>query len=293
VRRKRKAAQPVRLAVLLGGVSTLAVFFGPVGVAHGGRALRRHSRSHTRVQAHPVPPDPLATPAIRRYLAGRDGSVSVAVEDLADPIGYLEWDYNPNARYQTASIVKADILETLLHRYRGPLTGSAAAIATDMIEDSDNDDATDLWNLADGASGVAAYNQIAGITRTSPNVAGYWGETLTTATDQVKLLAQLALPSNVLTTAARRYQLDLMEHIDPGQDWGVSGGVPHGVSVALKNGWLPLSSDSDWEVNSIGRVNGDGRWYLIAVLTAHDPGEEYGIDTIEHVSALIYQDLKP
>ena len=56
---------------------------------------------------------------------------------------------------------------------------------------------------------------------------------------------------------------------------------------------VPLSSDSDWEVNSIGRVNGDGRWYLIAVLTAHDPGEEYGIDTIEHVSALIYQDLKP
>jgi Beta-lactamase enzyme family len=291
VRWTPRAARPIRLAALLGGVSTLAVLLGPVGVAQGGRAVRRYARLHAQARAHPVPADPLATPAIRRYLAGRDGSVSVAVEDLADPIGYLEWDYNPDARYQTASIVKADILETLLHRYRGPLTGSAADIATGMIEDSDNDDATDLWNLADGASGVAAYNQIAGIDRTSPNLA--WGETLTTASDQVKLLAQLALPSNVLTTAARRYQLDLMEHIDPGQDWGVTGGVPHGVSVALKNGWLPLSSDSDWEVNSIGRVNGDGRWYLIAVLTAHDPGEEYGIDTIEHVSALIFQDLKP
>jgi hypothetical protein len=305
VRWKPRAAQPFRLAILLGGVSTLVLLLGPVGVAHGGRTMRRHLRPHTRAHARATaapgrrstvpttPQDPLATAAIRRYLAGRSGSVSIALEDLADPFGYIEWDFNPNARYQTASIVKADILETLLHHYGGPLTGSAAGVATGMIEDSDNDDATDLWNLADGATGVTAYNSVIGLTHTAPNAYGYWGETLTTAADQVKLLTQLVLPSRLLTTAARRYQLDLMEHVEPGQDWGVSGGVPKGVSVALKNGWLPLSSDSDWEVNSIGRVNGDGRWYLIAVLTAHDPGEEYGIDTIDHVSSLVYQGLKP
>ncbi len=285
--------------MLLGAVTTLLVFLGVPDFAHGSRTTRAHLRSRGRaagkkVASGPAPAaDPLATTAIKRYLASRDGKVSVAVEDLADPVGYVEWQYNPNARYQTASIVKADILETLLHHYGGPLTGEAAETAEDMIEESDNDDATDLWNLAGGADGIAAYNRVAGLTHTTPNGYGYWGETLTTAADQVKLLTQLALPSRVLTTAARRYQLYLMEHIDPEQDWGVSGGVPAGVSVALKNGWLPLTGDSDWEINSIGRVNGDGRWYLIAVLTAHDPSEGYGIETISHVSSLIYRALKP
>jgi len=72
-----------------------------------------------------------------------------------------------------------------------------------------------------------------------------------------------------------------MEHINPTQDWGVSGGVPRNATVALKNGWLPLGESGSWEINSIGWVRGDRRNYLIAVLTAHDPGEQYGIDTIE------------
>ncbi len=59
-----------------------------------------------------------------------------------------------------------------------------------------------------------------------------------------------------------------MEHITPDQDWGVSGGVPHNVTVALKNGWLPTGEYGSWEINSIGWVRGDRRDYLIAVLTA-------------------------
>ena len=54
---------------------------------------------------------------------------------------------------------------------------------------------------------------------------------------------------------------------------------PAGVTVALKNGWLPLASGYDWEINSIGRVKGEHRRYLIAVLTAGEP-YAYGIDTI-------------
>jgi hypothetical protein len=83
-----------------------------------------------------------------------------------------------------------------------------------------------------------------------------------------------------------------MEHITPDQDWGVSGGVPHNVTVALKNGWLPTGGYS-WQINSIGWVRGDRRDYMIAVLTAADPGEEYGIDTIEHISSLVFADLRP
>jgi beta-lactamase class A len=203
-----------------------------------------------------------------------------------------EWLFNPGARTQTASIVKVDILETLLHQAAGPLSGSAAAVATGMIEDSDNDDANDLWNLAGGAAGIGAYNRLAGLTQTTLDAAGYWGETLTSAADQIKLLRQLVLPSGALRPAAQRYGLNLMERISSDQRWGISSGVPANAIVALKDGWVTLTSDTDWEVNSIGWVRGAGRDYLIAVLTAHDPSEQYGIDTASRVSSLIFADLR-
>ncbi len=243
---------------------------------------------------------------MRRYLGTRAGTVSIAVEDLdasaAHENGtngsyklddsYEQWTLNPGARTQTASIVKVDILETLLRHASGPLRGSAAAVAAGMIEDSDNDDANDLWNLAGGAAGIGVYNRLAGLTQTTLNAEGYWGETLTSAADQIRLLRQLVIPSEVLSPAAQRYGLSLMEKIYPDQRWGVTAGVPGNVAVALKDGWVPLTSDTDWEVNSIGWVHGAGRDYLIAVLTAHDPSELYGIETASHVSSLIFTDLR-
>lgn len=131
------------------------------------------------------------------------------------------------------------------------------------------------------------------MTQTTLNTEGYWGETLTSAADQLKLLSQLVFLSRVLTAGSRRYALRLMEDIDPGQDWGVSGGVPRNVTVALKNGWVPLPGYSGSEINSIGWVHSDRRDYLIAALTAHDPGAQYGIDTIDHISSLVFAGLRP
>ncbi|MGH3164897.1 MAG: serine hydrolase, partial [Trebonia sp.] len=74
--------------------------------------------------------------------------------------------------------------------------------------------------------------------------------------------------------------------------WGVSSGVPSGATVALKNGWLPLNAAStDWQVNSVGWVSGDGRDYLIAVLTTGNPTEQYGISTIDALSARAWSAL--
>jgi hypothetical protein len=50
-----------------------------------------------------------------------------------------------------------------------------------------------------------------------------------------------------------------------------------GVTVALKNGWkyVPACTAQDescpWQVNSIGWVSGQGRDYVLAVLTTDDP----------------------
>ncbi len=68
--------------------------------------------------------------------------------------------------------------------------------------------------------------------------------------------------------------------------WG-AGLAP---TVALKNGWLPLAGHG-WQVNSIGWVHGNGRDYVLAVLTVGNTDEQYGIDTIEGIAASIYRQL--
>ena len=74
----------------------------------------------------------------------------------------------------------------------------------------------------------------------------------------------------------------------------MSGGVPAGVTVALDNGWLPLGAGhSGWQVNSAGWVSGDGRDYLMAVFSAGNPSEQYGIDTLNHLGAMVWSSLAP
>jgi len=238
-----------------------------------------------------VLPDPLKSKAARRWISSRHGEITAAVLDLAN---HREWVLHPGERAQTASIIKVDILETLLHQTsaRGEqLTATEDEEAEDMIEQSDDDDATDLWNEIGGAGGIGSYNADAGLHQTTPNTGGYWGETTTSAVDQIKILQQLLPGSRLLGPHDRAYELGLMHQVDADQRWGVTGGVPHGVSVAVKNGWVPLSSAVDWEINSIGWINGDRHDYLLAVLTKNDPSEGYGIATIERLSADVFAAL--
>ena len=59
---------------------------------------------------------------------------------------------------------------------------------------------------------------------------------------------------------------------------------------AVHHDWLPLDdSDTDWQINSVGWVSGRGRDYLMAVLTTGNPTEQYGIDTISQLAALVWK----
>jgi len=201
-------------------------------------------------------------------------------------------------------VVKLDILETLLaERGEGSGTGLSASdrsLAEQMIEDSDNTAATSLWYAAGGPAKIGAFNARAGLTRTVPSSCvvcpGFawpgWGLTTTTPDDQISLLKQLVTPGSLLSEADRDYALSLMEDVTPSQRWGVSGGVPANVTVALKNGWLPLRGNSDWQVNSVGWIHGSGRDYLMAVLSAGNPSEQYGIDTIGQLAAMAWQGMR-
>jgi hypothetical protein len=302
-RRRRRGQMRLAGLIVLIVLIVLVIAATAGGHSHHTAAKTAARTSQSRTSSHRTTPaakgetDPLTTPAMTSLLAGRQGAVSVAVDDLKTG---QEWILKPGEREQTASIVKADILETLLyqaqanHQSLDDVEDSFGETAEGMIEASDNDDATDLWNQIGAAAGLDAYDARIGMTETQGGSGGFWGETLTTAADQIKLLRQLALPHGALDRDSVDYQLSLMKQIDPGENWGVSGGVPAtGVSVAMKNGWVPLTSNTDWEVNSIGWIDGDDHDYLIAVLTAHDGSEQYGIDTIHAMSKLIYDTIGP
>jgi hypothetical protein len=236
--------------------------------------------------------DPFATAAMRTVLRARRGNITAALYNVNTGDAFL---YHPGDREQTASIMKVDILATLLHdaeEHHKSLSGEEQYLAAGMIEESDNEDATDLWFDAGGDRAITAFDRSIGMTQTTPNVNGYWGETLTTARDQIRLLRVIALPNDHLHYNWRDSELYLMTQVVPFEHWGVSSGPPTDVSVALKNGWVPIVGD-DWQVNSIGAIDGEGRDYLLAVLTSGNVGENYGIDTIEAISRLVWSSLKP
>ena len=59
--------------------------------------------------------------------------------------------------------------------------------------------------------------------------------------------------------------------------------------MALKNGWLPLNASStDWQINSVGWVHGDGRNYLIALFSTGNPNEAYGIQSLNEISQIVW-----
>jgi beta-lactamase class A len=227
--------------------------------------------------------------AVDRYLRARHSRVGIAVYDATTHTTY--W-LNQAATFQTASIVKAQILGAVLRRaqtQRRPLTAVEQANLAAMIQRSDNHAATTLWHLLGGASAVAAFDRLVPMPATTPHAA--WGLTTTTAADNVRLLRTFAFPNPTLTPRHRAYALSLLEQVVREQRWGVTAGVAPTAVVALKNGWLPRSDPAHWRVNSIGWVKGAQRNYVIAVLTDHNPSMQYGIDTIQQLSRMLWNRL--
>ena len=236
------------------------------------------------------------------YLAGRHGRVEADVYDLSTG---QQWTLGQQAPQPAASVVKLEILEAVLSQrtaQRTVLSLTEQELSPPMIEQSDDEAATTLWGDVGGTKGMRAFDHKVGLVHTSPSnclqCAGSswpgWGLTTTTPQDQITLLRQLVQPSAALDRNDQKYALYLLKNVTPSQRWGVSGGVPAGVSVALKNGWLPLDAgNSDWQVNSIGWVSGDGRNYLMAVLSTGNPSEQYGIDTLNHLGAMVWSAEAP
>jgi Beta-lactamase enzyme family len=203
------------------------------------------------------------------------GTLAVGVIDTATGRQAV---YNAGIRFPTGSIVKADILATLLlqHQRNGSsVVAQGATLATDMIENSSDAAARSLWRLVGGVAGVESANHILKLTHTSLGPAGRWGLTSTTVSDQLQLLTDLTSPRSPLDSASRAYAVSLMEHVAPGQRWGIPAAASPGARYAVRNGWLP--DQRLLAVDSMGVVRRNGQELLIVVLSRGNPTLAAGI----------------
>ena len=325
-----RSSRAMRLSGLTLGAAALAA----TGLLAGGNPSQGPDASATAHTAARTAASATASTAgtrhgalhgIRRYLRTRQDVAQVALFNRATGRTYL-LSGGPDTQY-TASIVKADIMALWLWRYQSR-TGavpdnmpySIRYLLQNMITLSDNVAATSLFYFSGGCTTLTLFNTLIPTRHTrvgceTPTYYG-WGNTTTTAADQVAIVRTLAYRNATLGRDAREYGLHLMESVEPTQRWGITCG-PWGtqcaapdyappdpdVTVALKNGWkfLPTCAKQDdscpWQVNSIGWVRGKGRNYVLAVLTTDDPpapgtaGLDYGISTIQGVSQRIWANL--
>ncbi|MGV9565666.1 serine hydrolase [Streptomyces sp. NPDC003480] len=304
--RRRRARPPRRRPLLWTALASVALAGGTVAATayvSASAYVRRQAHAAAGAVSSQSSPTPRASASVTR-----EASVEPAAKPSADPnallakamkaltveggakvaVAVLATESGESAVYgdgtfETASIVKVDILATLLLQAQDAgrrLTGQERAYATAMIENSDNASASALWTVIGQADGLDTANKRFGLTDTAGGDGALWGLTRTTAADQLTLLQQVFGDDSTLSEASRTYLQGLMGHIAEDQHWGVSAAAD-GTRWALKNGWLTRSTTGLWVINSIGRVTAGGHDYLVAALSNGNSTKDRGVSLVE------------
>lgn len=208
-------------------------------------------------------------------------SVSVLDVDTGESLSY------GSGAFDTASIVKVDILAALLwqHQQAGTtLSTSELALASAMIERSDNGAATTLFEAVGGEDGLESFNDLVGLESTDVGSDGNWGLTQTTADDQVRLLEVVLGDGALLTPTSQALARGLMSDVVDGQRFGVVAAADDADAAALKVGYLQRSTTGLWDVTSIGEIEAGGHTYLVAVLSNGSTTFDDGVALVDAVA---------
>ncbi len=188
----------------------------------------------------------------------------------------------------TASVVKAQFLAGVLVRAqdeRRSLNGFERSRLEPTMWLSHNPPASELFQSLGGVPGMEALDRRFGLGATTHVPA--WGATVSTAEDRTRLALALLHSGGPLGPSARATAWQFMTSVHPTQRWGISAGVPAGWTVALKNGFYPLSGAARWRIGSSGFVRDDltGQGYAITVQSDRNPTHAAGQSLVEYVAA--------
>lgn len=272
-------AGPFRFAACFGAPRQAA--FGLAG-SHGpcGRREFRGRQSSPYVGAGVAPsgyPGRRSIRAASRYLGHRGGYTSFAVIDSEGRIG----GRHLHRTFVSASVVKAMLLvadlRKLADRHRGLGAGRRALLGA-MIRVSDNGAATAIFER-DGSGRLYALARRAGMTDFS--VDGYWSSAQISAADQARFFFSM---ESLVPRRFRGYANHLLSHIVGYESWGIPAVArPRGWRVFFKGGWRGTGRGQ--LVHQVARLEGPRGRLAIAVFTDGDPSMDYGIETIEGVTA--------
>ncbi|MFF4825481.1 serine hydrolase [Streptomyces sp. NPDC001312] len=275
--RRRGSRAGACAGALLASVTTL-FSLGALHAAPAVAAPAPAEQAHTAAAA-PAAPQPQSKARVTAAVLNLDGASRTPLL------------YGADAPYDTASIIKVDILAALLLQAQDAgrhLTAHERALAEPMIRKSDNAAANALWREIGMAPGLEAANKRLGLTSTKGGPGVKWGLTRTTASDQVRLLlsvfdsAGASKTGSPLNKESRTYIRTLMSRIASDQAWGVS--AASGAQYALKNGWLQRTTSGLWDVNSVGRITVHGHRYLVAVLSDGSASMSDGVSLVERAA---------
>ncbi|WP_432736395.1 hypothetical protein OS787_04590 [Pediococcus pentosaceus] len=217
------------------------------------------------------------------YLENTDAEVSVAIYSKKNNHIYQTTN-SKRTTYPSASIIKADFLVELLHQKHKAgqsLDVNEQAVIQKMMEHSDNDAATNVYNQIGGYSGLARYFSNVGMD-------GSVALTATTPLDQIKTLNIIFYQSNYISETSRSYIEYLMGHVAEDQNWGISVGSKH---FCLKNGWKQMPNDK-WIINSMGQFGTGQNSCTIAIMSTGNKTEQSGEKLVEDLTKAVSSELK-
>ena len=234
------------------------------------------------------------------FLASQEGQAGMAVIDGGHQ---LVMQSDAHRKFVLASVTKLYIMTTYLNLVASEnrdLSGDERNLLADMIEASDNDAASTLWDRIGKAEGLQRYLA----SRQLPPVevpAGddeSWGDVRADAVGVGSLLTGL-YEGRLLPPELTAVALHLMSHVIDSQSWGIgvvtrydkqapeSGAAAQ--QVYLKDGWYP--EDDGWVVNSAGVIARGAEHYVVVVLTDGQPSFQAGVELIEAATAFAAEQL--
>jgi hypothetical protein len=225
-------------------------------------------------------PGAAAVARAARYLRSRAGRTAFAVVDSEGRMSGLHEHWT----FVSASVVKAMLLVAYLRRLdahgQHRVDSYSNSFLYPMIHVSDNNAATQTWSMV-GDSGLYAVAHAAHMTDFS--ISGIWANAQISAADQAKFFFEM---DSLIPKEFVGYARYLLSTIASYESWGIPAVArPRGYKVFFKGGWRGTGLGQ--LVHQVGRLEGHGRKFAIAVMTDGDPSMGYGIATIQGVTSAL------
>jgi hypothetical protein len=225
------------------------------------------------------------SPDLASYLSKLSPHIAAVAYDLTR--GYY-YTYNMNGQFITGSSIKVFIMSAffnMIEKQGREPNATEMGWLTIMIENSDNDAASALYNEIGRAAGMSRFLQQIGISDLHPDNDA-WGWSLITPLAMVHLLTMLH-DGKVLNDQHRQQAFFWMTHIETDQRNGACLTAPANASFcAMKDGWLP-GPDGLWAANSSGIITVGQETYIVSVYTNGQDQLSDNWDILNHVYGVI------